>query len=831
MLTSRKHLSINKFYDKLYYYIGNDSAHYSLDNGNTWYLESPKGRKTFNFNSDAILRLDDKGYLQLNGDKIWFYDKDFFNGVALKHDIPATMIGTLTSYKGVLYTTTTKGRSFQSFDAGRTWVNPPPVFTNFYSIQFHGDSIVAVSAYGKNFFRFLYSFDNGNTWDTTRQGLSFSSNSSPQLIIVKNKLFLKSGTTIYKSYDWGLTWSELYGSEITGSWECMGVTSFRLFNHKNTLYSIGSSAYITRLNDSTEKWEAVKCFGVGGARALTLGDYLTVTTPSGFHYSADDGATWFTPACVGLPRNGSNYKVYPYDLFEIHGTWYASTSIYGLYTSTDLGATWTKVANTIPFDPYFGFTVINNILFIGSRGKGVWKMENPLIETKGRVFRDFNKNGIYDESDYPLSGCMVYTAPGYAATSTDIYGHYILHSRATGDTLRPGGISEFLNSNSAYRIVTESATGQDFGLFTGADKTDLSVNITNHQSFSPGQTTRLSLKVKNEGEAISNATLKLKLSNVAQLISTNPAYSALAGDTVIWNNISLALFGEEIFDADLSISSGSSELDTIKIYAGIYPMENDFNSEDNTYILNDFLSKNSYQNEKRSSYSNNIPLSEIRAQTPIEFTIRFKNSTNTIANSLSIIDTLSPYLDISGLKLISSSHPLTWEVRDNNTLHFKYNGINLPDCESDPLNCRGYVKFSIPCLPYIQTGTLITNQAFISILSDSPIATNKVYNFVSDIPIVLSDKKFIQENNSMGELLSVFPNPTSDMINIVAEHSNGEYIRTVYTLFGKLVDMQSIRIVNDTHNFNVSSFQSGMYLLKLWNKKTQKMMYTKFVKM
>ena len=84
--------------------------------------------------------------------------------------------------------------------------------------------------------------------------------------------------------------------------------------------------------------------------------------------------------------------------------------------------------------------------------------------------------------------------------------------------------------------------------------------------------------------------------------------------------------------------------------------------------------------------------------------------------------------------------------------------------------------------------------------------------------------------NPVGNLeLDVFPNPTSDIINlkIPANHNNGSLIIT--DVIGNILLMRKIRSTQGTEQINIETLPSGIYIAN-YNTENQKLFTSKFIK-
>ncbi len=122
----------------------------------------------------------------------------------------------------------------------------------------------------------------------------------------------------------------------------------------------------------------------------------------------------------------------------------------------------------------------------------------------------------------------------------------------------------------------------------------------------------------------------------------------------------------------------------------------------------------------------------IKANTDIEYKIRFQNTGTDTAFNIVIIDTLSNFLDISTLRLGSSSHPYTTELGADGLVQFTFYNIMLPDSNINEVASHGFIKFKIRQKPNLPIGTRIYNKADIYFDFNDPIITNETWHTIGD---------------------------------------------------------------------------------------------------
>lgn len=82
-------------------------------------------------------------------------------------------------------------------------------------------------------------------------------------------------------------------------------------------------------------------------------------------------------------------------------------------------------------------------------------------------------------------------------------------------------------------------------------------------------------------------------------------------------------------------------------------------------------------------------------------------------------------------------------------------------------------------------------------------------------------------------IISVYPNPTNGLLNIVYQAvSPQNVVLNVFNVIGQNMANQSVSLTSGIHTLNVNAadFAAGVYVLSLQNTSSGKKMQTKFVK-
>ncbi|MDG1781741.1 MAG: T9SS type A sorting domain-containing protein [Flavobacteriales bacterium] len=115
----------------------------------------------------------------------------------------------------------------------------------------------------------------------------------------------------------------------------------------------------------------------------------------------------------------------------------------------------------------------------------------------------------------------------------------------------------------------------------------------------------------------------------------------------------------------------------------------------------------------------------------IEYLIRFQNTGNFYAFDISVIDTISPHLDLSTFHLVANSHSVQTSINaETREIEFFFEDIMLPDsncCEPDSHGLISYFLTPHQGLPH---DTRIENTAHIFFDANPAIVTNTTWNTI-----------------------------------------------------------------------------------------------------
>ena len=206
---------------------------------------------------------------------------------------------------------------------------------------------------------------------------------------------------------------------------------------------------------------------------------------------------------------------------------------------------------------------------------------------------------------------------------------------------------------------------------------------------------------------------------------------------------------------------------------------------------------------------------------PLDYTIRFQNTGTDTAFTVSIIDTISSYLDINSIVLEASSHACRMIRMDTNVVQFLFEDIKLVDSTKNLNASNGFVQFHIQQKNNNALGTIINNNASIYFDYNPAIFTNTVFHTIGEnylrIDLISSTKKEAYKNMN----IAVFPNPFHDKTSLQIKNVELKNPRLILLdVTGKMVDEIYSTTTNEITIYR-NQLNAGIYFYQLFDDKIE----------
>jgi uncharacterized repeat protein (TIGR01451 family) len=201
----------------------------------------------------------------------------------------------------------------------------------------------------------------------------------------------------------------------------------------------------------------------------------------------------------------------------------------------------------------------------------------------------------------------------------------------------------------------------------------------------------------------------------------------------------------------------------------------------------------------------------------LEYMIRFQNTGNDTAFTVVVRDTLPTiFLDLTSLRVGSSSHPYTWELGQNGVLAFRFDHILLPDSTTNEPASHGFVKFGIAQRANLDYGSQIENRAGIYFDYNAPVLTEWSIHRVDTIkiPVATTEPK-AEIDGEHASFFSISPNPFSEktLISVMENSLAFPLVLQITDLQGR--EMRRENVASEKFFLQRKGLLSGVYFLKM----------------
>ena len=158
----------------------------------------------------------------------------------------------------------------------------------------------------------------------------------------------------------------------------------------------------------------------------------------------------------------------------------------------------------------------------------------------------------------------------------------------------------------------------------------------------------------------------------------------------------------------------------------------------------------------------------------------------------------SSKFDVSSIVPLHASHNYFTRI-SGNKVEFIFENINLPfnDATND-----GYIAFKIKTLPSLVIGNTFSNLANIYFDYNFPIITNTATTTIAAL---------INPNFEFANYFSLYPNPSTNELNINLKSAIEINSIQIYNTIGQLVTVQT----GNALKVDVSNLKSGNYFIKI----------------
>lgn len=239
------------------------------------------------------------------------------------------------------------------------------------------------------------------------------------------------------------------------------------------------------------------------------------------------------------------------------------------------------------------------------------------------------------------------------------------------------------------------------------------------------------LSIKNNGTTFVSGVLELVLDDSLTYINSLVSPDSISGNHIYWSYDSILPFSKSTFSIFVSTPDFQSQGDLIvsNLINHIHDTLG-IEIESNSEILSQTIVCAYDPNDKLVDPKGIGPEGYVANDLTMEYLVRFQNTGNDTALNVIVKDIIHSNLDITTFEIISSSHPLSFNILTGRNLSFEFNNILLPDSATNFIGSQGFVKYKIDMMLGLVPGDKIQNRANIYFDYNPPIITNTTLNTI-----------------------------------------------------------------------------------------------------
>ncbi len=306
-----------------------------------------------------------------------------------------------------------------------------------------------------------------------------------------------------------------------------------------------------------------------------------------------------------------------------------------------------------------------------------------------------------------------------------------------------------------------------------------------------------------------NGTIKLVIDtaiHITNIISDSTAH--ISGDTLIWNYDSLYDKGKTHCVSLTGKVDSLHATDSVFVSMFITPVTGDSVPANNsvTYWVKPFPYNCvgiPFDPNEKSVY----PEGDIADTQLLTYTIHFQNTGTAPAKNVVVLDTISPYLDITTLNTVSSSHEVALTVLPGNIAKFTFSNINLPDTATSKTTSIGVFKYTVKPLYSDAIGVVIYNTAGIYFDANPVVKTNRTVNIIRSKPLSV-----LNLSNVLN--IAVFPNPFTTITSVVF-NTDGTHYLELDDITGRRIE--NIVCTGKQYELSRNGLAQGIYFVRAYD--------------
>jgi uncharacterized repeat protein (TIGR01451 family) len=454
-------------------------------------------------------------------------------------------------------------------------------------------------------------------------------------------------------------------------------------------------------------------------------------------------------------------------------------------------------------------------LFVASDdlNKVIWytNMSNATGKIMGRVFNDINGDGLFNGNDHGLANRRV-EATDLGATYTNASGFYWFDAVPAGyGVSKPAEETWAFTTPSSYTVTVPTqgvSQNNDFGLQAIGIVSELDPELGS-APLRCSSAISYWANVTNTGNQVSDVQLSLDLDDLSSFVGADPQPDQISNGVATWTFPNMQPTQQRSVHVIVMLP-GSDHVGEVLhdlLHATALVNGSPISTDTKEYMPIVLCAYDPNDKQVLPVGTGEDHLTPVGSE--LAYHVRFQNTGNAEALTVTILDTLDVDLDPATLQVLGSSHACRVLLQTDGVLRFTFEGINLPDSGTDFLGSQGYVRFTIKHFNGLPEGTRLYNTAEIYFDSNPAVVTNTTLNTLTYGIL----NGLAEEADVEADALAVYPNPAQSNATVhMGPAFAGRVNVSLFNAAGTLVQELSRR--SNTVLIDGSALPEGIYILR-----------------
>ncbi|MEO7081993.1 MAG: FG-GAP-like repeat-containing protein, partial [Flavobacteriales bacterium] len=431
---------------------------------------------------------------------------------------------------------------------------------------------------------------------------------------------------------------------------------------------------------------------------------------------------------------------------------------------------------------------------------------------QGRVYFDLDDDGVRDPGEPPVPWIPVVATPASNFPIAMNNGTFLCYVDSGTFTVHPiidTMLWRISGDSAQYTIHLDAnnsvSTGNNFGITANAPGSIVHLGLVTGQAVC-ADTTYHTITYRNLGNREEHGTISFDMGPLHTILDSEPPPDSVVANRYYWSFDNLFFYETRTIRVHDILPNSTYLGQTAFMHLELITQDELGNNKDTVVVNHNAVVLCSYDpNDKQVSPRGYGDHGAVDIATGhLDYTIRFQNTGNAAAYTVTLRDTLPAEVRPTSVQVLGYSFsPTDVRVDTAGALMIKFQGINLPDSASDNAGSQGFITFRLGLQEGLPHLTTITNSAGIYFDLNPPVITNQTLTTLVDCDLwtpavqnTVTNVLSATTGDRYQWFLDGFPLPDSDVQELVISQS-GAYSVEVTSIYGCIALSEALAVIAD----------------------------------